>query len=374
MPVFNTASDTSVLATKIQGDLDFGPLAVEAYHLAKLLGYSQQHSIRKQVLTHWKDFFEEGTDYEIVHDEETLRRYEAQHRSAVGPIRPTKASRGRMFLFPSGLRKVFGRTSKESAELEEALEPVIRKEAEAGQAPAPATGQGDEEGAGTGMEPSERKRQYEILERLLDHLRHVKEPGLRRLALTSAELGLGRELHDIRAFLDLERTKKQGSDALEGRTLENGAMVSFAAATVHPEAPDIDQATREYLARRPITQGPLFDDIPNVYYGLKQIGEKAGGYSAVQAGRAADIVAGRLGYSHDDIRKKKLPFNELPELPDTTSGKLRKMYRFNSRFANHVIVTLRTSSEFKPGKPQDLSPFGNGGADFPKLSRGPFDE
>jgi hypothetical protein len=368
MCIFTTSSGTKVLAIKIQGDLDFGPLHVEAYHLAELLGYSQQHSIRKQVLSNWKDIFEEDVDYSLVHDEARVRGYERKYEKALGVIKPMKLDRGRMFLSPSGLRKVFEHSSKDSRHLKEALAEVIQVQAP----PAPdARASSSSEGAGSDaplLEALERQRQYEILEQLLDHLKNIEEPGLRRLALMSAELGLGRKLGDIRALLDLEQKPTTMRDPGQQPT------VTGASPLPPPPAFDQDQATREYLANRPITQGPVFDNIAGVHYGLKQIGEKAGGYTAVQAGKAADVVAGRMGYSHDDIRRKKLPFNELPELPDTTSGKLRKMYRFNSSFANHVIVELRTNKEFVPGKPMDLGPFGKGGDNLPKLSRGPFDE
>lgn len=372
MCVYTTSSGTKVLATKIQGDLDFGPLHVEAYHLAELLGYSQQHSIRKQVLTDWSDIFEEGIDYRLVHDEYLLRRYESLHEEFVGPIRSMKAERGRMFLTPSGLRKVFWHSSKEVGAIKEALASLLEDPVELAAAPR-AHLVVEPEGAGSDrqleLDALERQRQYEILEQLLDHLRHVKEPSLRRLALMSAEVGLGRRLGDIRQFLKLEEEQlapRADPPAPEPAVVDEDPVP-------RPGA-DRDQLAREYLANRPFTQGPVFARTPGTYYGFKQIGEKAGGYTAVQAGKAADIVASRMGYTHSDIRHKNLPFNQLPELPDNTSGKLRKMYRFNADFANHVIVELRMNEDFRPGRPPDLGPFGQGGGDLPKLSRGPFDE
>lgn len=385
MPVFTTADGEPVLAIKLQGNLDFGELHVEAYHLALLLGYSQQHSIRKQVLTDWQDIFEEDVDYRIVHDEQLLRRYEDLHEEFVGPIRAMKPERGRMFLTASGIRKVFWHSSKEVDAVKEALASLLQ-DAEVGLAPPsfvdptifgtrdPRARQDPEpEGAGSDV-ALERQRQYDILEKLIDHLRHIKEPALRRLAITSAELGLGRQLPDVRALL--EETKPQKAEAASSPTTISPLQVDEVVPSA-PEVPIVDESDKvalEYLEKRPVTQGAFFPAIRNVHYGLKQIGEKAGGYSAVQAGKAADRVAATMGYSHDDIRQRQLEFNELPSLPDNTSGKLRKMYRFNSEFANRVIKELRANPEFVPTAPRDLTPFGQRTAELPKLSKGPFED
>lgn len=356
MPVI-TVGDTKILTTKLDGGLTFGKLYIEAYHLAGLLEYSQQHAVRKQVTSDWLDDFEEDVDYRLVHDEDVLQAYESLHREFIGAIRAIKPKRGRMFLTLSGLKKVFKHTSKECDWLEEAVAPYFP----APETPARAEEHVDEtKGAGSELDQVaalERQRQYNILETLLDHLKHITDPGLRKLALLNAELGVGRKLDDVRELV-----------------LEDGAPVPARDRLPAPE-PANSKAAQDYVASRPITQvqGPLFGHRPGVYYGLKQIGEKAGGYSAVQAGKAADLEAERRGHSHDDIRTTKLPFNDLPELPDNTSGKLRKMYRFDTEFSNRVITELRTNASFEPVGPKDITAFDEGGDELPNLSRGPFD-
>jgi hypothetical protein len=360
MSVFTTRSGTKILATERSGVPH-----VEAYHLADRLGYSQSHSIRKQVLSDWQPIFEEGTDYKMVHDEGEIRAYEHQYEQEIGAIKPIKATRGRMFLSPSGLSKVFGHTSKDSRELRLALDFLKQPTGTGG------AGSNDHD-HGNGSEVS-RERQYEILETLLDHLKDLTDPGLRRLALMSAELGLGRQLPDIRALLGLEhQSPPSGPPPASSGAKDPGPSSSVSVKETVLTWDDRNKAARDYLARRPITQGPLFSSSP-AYYALKQIGDLAGGYTAKQAGKAADIVAGRMGYSHDEIRRRQLPFNELPVLPDSTSGKPRRMYRFNSHFANHVVNELRANKQFVPAKPRNLGPFSQGGNLLPKLSRGPFE-
>jgi hypothetical protein len=339
------------------------------------------------VLTDWEDLFEEDVDYRIVHDEQLLRRYENLHEEFVGPIRAMKPERGRMFLTPSGLRKVFWHSSKEGVDaVKEALAPLLR-DPSVGWLSSPPSFEGsrdprahqvvEPEGAGSDIELEldalERQRQYDILEKLIDHLWHIKEPALRRLAITSAELGLGRKLEDIRAFE--EPPPRKPEVALSPTTISPIQVEEIVPAA--PEVPVVDETDKvalEYLENRPVTQGAFFPAIRNVHYGLKLIGEKAGGYSAVQAGKAADVVAATMGYSHDDIRQRQLEFNVLPSLPDNISGKLRKMYRFNSEFANRVIRELRANPEFVPTAPRDLTPFGQRTAELPTLSKGPFED
>lgn len=359
-----TVGNHKILLTKLQGGMAFGKLHIEAYHMAGLLGYAQQHSVRKQVQSDWADDFEEGPDYQVVHDPELLKEYESLHRRAVGALRAVKPARGRMFLTVAGLAKVLRHTSKDSDWLKQAVTPYYPSSA-APEDPARA----DEETRGAvsdeGSPELDRRAQYEILETLLEHLKHMEDPALKKLALISAELGLGRKLDDVRELLGLGL--KPNTPAVETR---RGRLP-----TPEPAHVPLDDAARAYLLlSKPVTQGALLDDIPNVYTSLTQIGAKAGGFSALQAGKAADIVAARLGHSHNAIRRKKLSFNDLPELPDSTSGKLRKMYRFNSRFSNHVIVELRSNPRFTAVSAPDIGPWTAGGEDFPKLSQAPLDD
>ena len=97
-------------------------------------------------------------------------------------------------------------------------------------------------------------------------------------------------------------------------------------------------------------------------------GDQVGGLAGFEA---ADVVAGRHGYTGKQIRTTLTPFNNLPMLPDTTTGKLRRMYRFDKEFSNEVIVELRTNARFKPEDTPSLGATLAVGATR-KLSEGPF--
>jgi hypothetical protein len=120
------------------------------------------------------------------------------------------------------------------------------------------------------------------------------------------------------------------------------------------------------------SSGPIFTH--EDYYSMTRIGELAGGYTARQAGLAANIVAARINFTAEQIRTEQLPINQIVMRPDSTSGKKRQMVRFCKSFANEVVHELRTNVAFEP----DLSPgiptvtsFEEGS--YPSLARGPFD-
>lgn len=379
MPYVIQAGDLDIFVTDL---LAPGDPSIEAEHLARLLGYTQKHSVRKQILTGWKDIFEEGRDYVLAHDPKQLEVYQMSWASHLGtPLKPVKPERGRMFIRPIGVKKVLIRSTKTSSRLEKALDSFMNLEAAPVPAPAPSREEGQLPKGGrvvgsikgvrssAAPEPPktewERQRQYKVLETLLDHLKNIEDPALKRLAILSAEVGIGHTLEDVRKLF-LEEETPPAAPAPPAPAPSSPAPV---------EAPaNDDGAARDYLAKHPVTQNaPFFQGGSTAYFSFKQIGEKAGGYSAVQAGKAADLVAKELGLSHDDIRKKQLDFNLLVDRPDTTTGKLRQMYQFNARFSNNVIRELRRNPAFTPGTPADLTPFHQGG-DLPKLSQGPFDE
>lgn len=374
-----------------------GTSVVEAYHLARLLGYTQQHAIRKQVLTDWRHDFEEGVDYEMCHDPDALTDYESRFRDHFGMVKIVAPSRGRIFLTWSGLQKVFGHTTKDCKQLEKTLarffssspnsrleeKTQIKKKEEQPpleEEPAPletleeletpsktydSSSSPDSVESSSPEEPPRklsRWHQYKILEQLIDHLKGSSDPVIRRLALMSAETGLGRELKDIREMLFPRQLEK--APDLE--------PVVVSSSPAHRRTSVLSQLSPAHHGSGLLAQP--FDPRLGLYYGLKQIGEKAGGYSAVQAGKAADLVAARMGYTHDDIRKRKLSFNDLPQLPDSTSGKLRRMYRFDADFSNQVVAELRANPDFEAAQAPDIGEFGDGGHRFPKLSRGPFDD
>ncbi len=119
--------------------------------------------------------------------------------------------------------------------------------------------------------------------------------------------------------------------------------------------------------------GPLF--LEEDYYSMTRIGEKAGGYSAKQAGAAVSLVGRRHGYRPYDLRNCGLPVNQILMRPDSSTGKERKMVRFNKDFANEVVLELRNNPEFEPAFTRGIptiTPFAEEKS-YPKLSQGPFD-
>ena len=94
----------------------------ESNEVARLLGYKQAGSLRKQTLSDWKEHFVEGVHYGMVHEERHLRRYEEEHQEVGnGTLKAVKSTRGRLFFTPGGMLRVLNRTSKPSEELRSAL-------------------------------------------------------------------------------------------------------------------------------------------------------------------------------------------------------------------------------------------------------------
>jgi hypothetical protein len=385
MPFWTSTTPTG-LTVLLTTDQEDNP-TIEAYHLARLMGYAQQHSIRKQILTDWQHFFDPGVHFVMVHDPTQLEEYERIFREQVDQTRSVRPERGRMFLRAPGARRVLKYSSKDTVVLEEVLtrmfgalwrddDSQLRPQVEPPRASPsvqvelprpgllelPRPGLLELDGTETPETPEDRylptledrKFQYRVLERLLEHLKTTTDPMLRKLALISAETAIGHRLEEVREMIDVTPPREPEPLIIEPEPVQR----------VPQEALD---------ARARAARGPLLENVPGIYYGLKQIGEKAGGYSSVAAGKAADIVAARMGYTHEDIRKKALPFNQLKEMPDNTSGKLRPMYRFDAPFANRVIVELRANSDFAPQQLPEPQSFSEGGDGLPKLSRGPFD-
>lgn len=351
----------------------------ESYEVAALLGYSQHSSLRKQTLTDWKNKLFKGQHYEMVHDEDTLLEYDALFRRIRGIVlAPVKPKRGRLFFSAQGLLAVLNRSSKPTEELRAALmragyfdnvrghmivkdEPVyiagqpcrrckrpldeardcpctpVPKQVAAPPAPVP---------------QDERLFHYEVMQKLLEQLERLDDPQLRDLAISAAEVALGRELKELRAP---EKTK---------------AAIKSLTTILSPPVTQPPPVKLKTLV------GVFFKE--EGYYSMTRIGELAGGFTAQSAGKAVDLVGHRLGYTHAQLRNNGLPFNQIMMRPDSTSGKKRPMVRFDRDFANKVVHELRTNPKFEPTLtpgiptpgPVDL---GEREVTYPKLSRGPFD-
>lgn len=364
-----------------------GEPTVEAYHLAVYLGYTQQGSLRKQILTDWAEIFQEGPDYRLIHDEAVLKAYEDTHRMIAGPISSMKPARGRLFLRSSGLEKVLARTSKNTDRVVEELNkagltftpavavPLAPSQSETAGSTKGFSGESQLEQPSLELNPqgvpsdlplepkkkleqlegswATQKFKYEVLEKLLEHLKSLEDPTLRGLALLAAETGLGYPLTELRNRLETTTT------------------------------PDIVTGD----AQRPFPDE--WRRSTGVYFSLTKIGQAAGGYSAVAAGMAANAIAKPYGFSHEELRQTQLPFNELVER-ELSPGKSRVLVRFSVGFAKAVIKELKENPKFKPmtGRQDPVSgsasSSGSGflepslsvqepGFSYPNLSRGPLE-
>ena len=329
-------------------------LVIEAYELARVLGYKQQSSLRKQILGDWKHHFT-STHYHLVHDVNLLREYEDVFICTVGEgdtnsIKPMKPERGRLFLTPTGVDRALSLTSKKMKyKVGDSLEEAGFLDA------APVDFQRDPEPIQAiegltnirGDLISIRQHNYDVLQKLITQLQELQDPQLKLLAIEAAEIALGRKLTDLRNHYSMKAPPSE------------------------PKPPSVPSSVTPPRSSDP--EGPVFKETG--FYGLKQIGEMAGGYTSVVAGKAANKVAEEMGYTAHQIRSEQLEFNELPMLPDSTSGKLRKMYRFNKEFANEVIRELRESPDFVPqDRPMPLTSFNAGAGTQPKLNQGPFQD
>lgn len=327
-------------------------LVVESYELATILGYAQHSSIRKQIRTDWKAHIKEPEDYRLVHDHRWLQKYEAVMKEKLGvELVPVKQHRGRLFLTAAGLEKVLARTSKPKAALEAALRQHgfldVGTPSTTSQSTSSAP-EADPVGSLVDLKrglAEVRQHNYDVLQKLLSQLNELQDDDLKLLAIEAAEIALGRHMPDLRA-----KYAKRDSSA--------------------PPPSNQELGESNPVVRR-LPDGPVFKETG--FYGLKQIGEMAGGYASAVAGKAANLVAEGMGYTAEQIRTEQLPFNELPVLPDSTTGKPRKMYRFNKDFSNAVVRELRDNPQFRPrDRPMPLTSFSSGASSHPKLSQGPF--
>ena len=315
-----------------------GNPTIESYELSRILGYVQYGSLRKQILTDWKDWFVAGDDYHLIHDSVTLRNYEAgfQGSGILGgaTIVPVKSERGYLFVSGAGLKKILSKSKKKNIHAFRADVKDLFVEVDANYefvapddfavdistvrtqpAPQPAPQPKPVE-----TTTEDRKFNYEVLQTLLKQLQEMTDPAMREIAIAAAEEATGRD------FSHLNQPKAVNTPA-----------------PVVVATPKVVEA--DPLPPLRITSGPMFDD--EGFYSLKAIGAKAGGYSPNTAGKAANVVAERMGYSPEQIRRTQLSFNDLPVLKDT-NGRPRQMFRFAKNFSNEVIMELRINERFLP--------------------------
>jgi hypothetical protein len=323
------------------------------------LGYVQWGSLRKQILSDWKTDFNPNKDYFLVHDYSAIREYE--HNFLGRKIRSltlTDSSRGLLFISYSGVQKVLERSKKatlvafrvdypiletwlkDSPESPKLVSLPIKAIPVASPIPEPVKSEPDTVvPADMAMSMKDRKFVYEVLQRLLNQLQELSDPTLREIAIVSAEAATGKTLSSIRLTSNL--------------------------ATIFPK-PRPAQVTAPAQKQLPLklVNGPLFTE--DGFYSFTSIGEKAGGYSARSAGKAADVIALSMGYSHHSIRTVRLSFNELLTVKDS-NGHERPVVRFAKNFANSVIEELR-SGTYPPLPIAKVSSFSSGSGGRQNLS------
>lgn len=294
---------------------------LESQHLANLMGYVQEGSIRKQITSDWDGQFLHDQDYIILHEEEELRRYETVAALNFGRCKVAKLERGRLFLTASGVRKVLARSTKTTKEFEMFLELKVFAEEEAlDLVPAREENRAGMDWKALEETPSstiqeadpnevqgERQRKYDVVQQLLHNLSAHQDMVLRELAIEAAELVLGHRLERVR-----EKVLGQ-----------------------KPAAPPPRK-----------TDGPLFEE--EGWYSLRQIGKLAGGYSASSAGKAANIVAKRWGHTPSDIRSRKTHFSTF--VTREINGAPRTWPEYNRAFSNETVCELRSNESFAPKK------------------------
>ena len=323
----------------------------ESYEVTRLLGYKQAGSLRKQALASWKDQFQLDTHYVMVHDEDLLRLYEKEHQDAGnGALFPVKTTRGRLFFTSTGMSEVLRRTSKPAEEFRLALiqDGYLKDVRESGFL----------RDRTTPRSPPRETRifEYEVIQKLIEQLERLDEPQLRGLAITAAEIALDRKLEEIRLGESVRHTFQGLKQA-------------------HPKPPPKPPPKPVILQEDGDTPvGPIL--IQEDYYSMTFIGTLAGGYTAKTVGVAVDMVAARLGYTHDQIRNEKLPINQLQMRPDSSTGKKRQMARFTKEFSNRVLAELRSNPTLEPTLTPGIPTLStlNPEAVAPRLNRGPFDE
>jgi len=312
-----------------------GYQTIESYQLSELLGYKQWSSLRKQTLTDWKNWMVEGIDYIMVHDEKEMRWYEKAGFALLSrPLVHVSPSRGYLFFTGVGVGKVLERTTKVAAPAFRAdTQEVVWEIGSVRVAPKPAP-----------LSSEDRKYQYEVLQTLLSQLKEFSDPAMREVAIAAAEAATGKDFSNLR------------------QTQVRSAPESVATVVQAPKpVPTVVPKVRSFYE----TVAPLFED--EGFYSLKAIGEKAGGYSSNTAGKAANLVAGRMGYTADQIRRTQLSFNQLPVLRDT-NGNPRQMFRFGKEFSNGVVKELRTNTKFRPTPAVPFSSFSEGAGQHVSLT------
>lgn len=359
----------------LDGDED-SSLLVEGGELGRFLEYTQPNSVRKQVLSDWKDEFVRDADYDLEKFAFERRDWVKRRKDRDdGTLLPVVHSRnGRLFLTARGLEKFLRKTAKPRASSLRlalaAVSPIFRApdleplqdhssseprdpraDSRTARAPEPSARELSSDPAssdraldhlssdlGRGDDLERRRFRHDVYQQLINNVsKFLDATDILRLALTAAEEALGHPLEGYRKFDAVRSTPKPARDARVG-----------------------------VVARVSSTTMRVFS---SGWHTMSEIGSRAGDYSAVTAGKAADNVAARFHISPHALRTSDTPFSRVKQVPDSSTGKPRPQVEFNSEAANLIVHELRTNSEFRPKERPDITPFGAGAEDSPKLSR-----
>lgn len=320
-------------------DANEGKLLVEGGDLGRFLEYTQPNSVRKQVLSDWKEHFV-GDEHYSLERFVGERKDWGTHRAAANDgslLEIVAAKKGRIFLTESGLLKFLRMTSKtRAADLSLALaavSPVFRAPDLEPLAPDLESPSGPADGLSS---LEERRFRHDVLQQLIANARILEgAPDLLCLALRAAEDALG---ETVLGCARLDALRSSAPEAVAAPALSTPST---------PPRPDVV-----------FTSG---------WHTMSAIGRKAGSFSSISAGRAADVVAGKLGVSAHVLRTQDTAFSRLGTVADSSTGKLRPQVVFNSRVANLIVAELRRN--FHPKEAPPITDFDVGGANFPKLSR-----
>lgn len=345
---------------------------VEGTDLGQLLEYTQPGSVRKQVLSDWKEHFSPGEDY-VLEQFLGQRRHWAQRRKAANDgtlLEVVLGRKGRIFLTETGLAKFLARTSKPRSErlrlalaaasalfrapdvdLESDPRALERAPLELESDPG-ATQAESSSSSITSDHPSS------------DPAQLLEPPGD---PPRSPELPLEERTfrHHVRQTL-LENVSKHRQDRLLLHLALSAAEEALGCSLGLDVELGLEPAPRPEASSRPTPAAPARES--SLWLTMRAIGRLAGGYSAVAAGHAANTLAALRGVTAQEFRTRDTPFSRVRLHPDTSTGKLRPRVEFTEEFAKLVIDELRKSPA--PARSRTLTEFDDAeGAELPKLSQ-----
>lgn len=300
---------------------------LEVQNLSEVLGYSRPSAIKSLVRRHWGKVFRPGVEvavYELPQDQPQLE--------AVLGHPPKKNT---TFLLKAGIETLLERTSFDSRLIRAKLDLITNSFQEPPEADEINPYVEDSSGS-----LADRQFRHGALQTLLGQLERLTDPKLRRLAIRAAEIALGETLEMLEPVEEITASPSEDPFPIPDTGPAKPKFLS---------SPVLSQARQQ-------SSGPLFT-APG-WHSFTQIGAKAGGFSARDAGEAANIVGARMGHSPHGLRTETLLFTKHEGVSRSRSG--RKKVLFSTTFANQVVAELRTNPKFVSAPIKQLVEFSNG--------------